>query len=73
MRMIDDVKLDRVLPLLFRQVKVPEQAKAVLRAQLFKNGELADDDLNFVAAAGDLPENDEGIHKFGEHPKSDQK
>ena len=47
-------KLERVLPLMFRQVKIPEDAKAKLKERLFGNYEISDNDMGFVAAAGDL-------------------
>ena len=50
--MIDDNKLKKALPLLFKNVKVPTDAKAQLRKQLFSRQELSDDDLSYVAAAG---------------------
>ena len=54
-----DEKLERVLPLMFRQIKIPEGAKAKLKARLFGNYELTDDDIEFVAAAGDLTEREQ--------------
>lgn len=54
--MSNEDKIDRVLPLMFRQVKVPLQAKAKLKARLFETFEVSDDELDFVAAAGDPAE-----------------
>ena len=53
---MNEEKLNRVLPLMFREVKIPGRAKEELRRQLFKQRELTDDELDFVAAAGDLEE-----------------
>ena len=53
---MNDEKLNRVLPLMFREVKVPERAKEDLRQRLFRHTELTDDELIFVAAAGDPEE-----------------
>ena len=48
--------LIRVLPLMFREVKIPEHAKEDLRRRLFRRTELSDDDLTLVSAAGDITE-----------------
>jgi len=53
---MDEEKLNRVLPLMFRHVEAPRQAKEKLRQRLFGAAELSDEDLFFVAAAGDLAE-----------------
>ena len=53
---MDEKKLNRVLPLVFRQVKPPRQAAEKLRQRLFGAAELSDDDLLFVSAAGDVAE-----------------
>ena len=50
--MIDDNKLKKALPLLFKNVKVPTDAKEQLKKQLFSRQVLSDDELSFVAAAG---------------------
>jgi hypothetical protein len=47
-------RIKRVLPLMFHCVKINELAKANLRRKLFGALALTDDDLGFVAAAGDL-------------------
>ena len=47
-------KLDRVLPLMFRQVKSRRHAKDELRKRLFGKTELFDDNLLYIAAAGDI-------------------
>ena len=49
-----DEKIERVLPLMFRQVKISKDAKAKLKKRLFGNYEISDNDMGFVAAAGDL-------------------
>ena len=53
---MNEEKLLRILPLMFREVKVPERAKEDLRQRLFRQRELTDDELDFAAAAGDLEE-----------------
>jgi hypothetical protein len=56
---MNDEMIIRVLPLLFRHTHVPKNAKERLRARLFRNNRnnaLSDDDLSFVAAAGDPAE-----------------
>ena len=53
---MNDEKLSRVLPLMFREVKIPERAKEDLRQRLFSQRELTDDELDFVAAAGESEE-----------------
>jgi len=53
---MDEEKIRRVLPLMFRQVKIPEQAKEKLRKQLFESRELSVDELELIAAAGNPPE-----------------
>jgi hypothetical protein len=53
---MNDKMIIRVLPLLFRHTHVPKNAKERLRARLFINNVLSDDDLSFVAAAGDTAE-----------------
>jgi hypothetical protein len=50
---MSEEKLDRILRLMFRQTKAPENAKAKLRAKLFENNALSDDDMEFVTAAGE--------------------
>ena len=50
-------KLNRVLPMMFRRVKVPPRAKEELRCRLFGvSGAIAlsDNDLSYIAAAGDI-------------------
>ena len=51
---MEEEKINRVLPLMFRRVKVPEKAKSELKERLFGGTALSDDDLFHVAAAGDL-------------------
>jgi len=53
---MDEKKLSRVLPLVFHQVKAPRQAAEKLKQRLFGTTELSDNDLLFVAAAGDFAE-----------------
>jgi hypothetical protein len=53
---MNDEKISRILPLLFRHTHVPKNAKERLRARLFVKNALSDDDLSFVAAAGDTAE-----------------
>ena len=53
---MDEEKIKRVLPLMFQQVKIPEQAKANLKKRLFESRELSEDELEFVAAAGNPPD-----------------
>ena len=53
---MNEEKLNRILPLMFRQVKAPRQAAEKLRQRLFGAAELSDDDLMLVAAAGDFAE-----------------
>ena len=54
--MMDEDRLNRVLPLMFRKVKIPLRAKEELKAQLFGAVELSDYDMGYVAAAGDTAE-----------------
>ena len=59
--MTNEERLGRVLPLMFRQVKVNERAREDLCRKLFgglAGLALTDDDLDFVAAAGDLTDQD---------------
>jgi len=51
--MTDDERLYRALPLIFRRVKINKRAKEDLRRKLFNALTLSDEDLDFVAAAGD--------------------
>jgi len=53
---MDEERLNRVLPLVFRRVKASEQAREKLRQRLFGAAELSDDDLMLVAAAGEFAE-----------------
>jgi len=53
---MNEEKLERILPLMFQRVKAPRKAREELRQRLFGAAELSDDDLLFVAAAGDLAE-----------------
>jgi hypothetical protein len=53
---MDEEKLNRVLPQVFRRVKVNQKAKEALRQKLFGAAELSDDALSLVTAAGDLAE-----------------
>ena len=53
---MDEEKLNRVLPLVFRRAKASRQAAEKLRQRLFGAAELSDDDLTLVAAAGDFAE-----------------
>ena len=62
--MISKEKINRVLPLIFRQVKIPHQAKEELRRRLFKK-ELTDGHLLLVAAAGNVEEQE--LKKGGNH------
>ena len=48
-----DQKIKKVLPLLFKDVEVPLVAKKQLKERLFDRRALNDDELMFVAAAGD--------------------
>ena len=50
---MDEDRLNRVLPLMFQKVKIPLRAKEELRQSLFGTEELSDDDMGYVAAAGD--------------------
>ncbi|MCL2013502.1 MAG: hypothetical protein FWG69_00785 [Oscillospiraceae bacterium] len=45
-------RLNCVLPLMFRQIKVSRRAKEELRMQLFSITALPDDELSYIAAAG---------------------
>ena len=54
--MTNDERLSRILPLMFHWVKINGQAKEDLRRKLFGGWALNDDELDFVAAAGDLAE-----------------
>ena len=54
--MISKEKINRVLPTIFKRVKVPRQAKEELRRRLFQKEELTDEKLSLIAAAGDLTE-----------------
>ena len=51
--MMDEDRLNRVLPLMFQKVKIPLRAKEKLKAQLFGAVELSDYDMGYVTAAGD--------------------
>jgi hypothetical protein len=42
----------KIIPLMFKNVKISKKAKNELRSQLFYKTELSDDDLTYVAAAG---------------------
>ena len=53
---MEEDRLNNVLPLMFREVKIPERAKEDLRQRLFSQRELTDDELGFVAAAGESEE-----------------
>jgi len=57
--MMNDERLYRALPLIFRCVKINKRAKEDLRRKLFKTLKLPDEDLDFVAAAGDLTAQDQ--------------
>ncbi|QHQ62573.1 hypothetical protein Ana3638_18770 [Anaerocolumna sedimenticola] len=50
-KMVEE-KLARVLPLMFKEVKIPKLAKETLRQRLFGGEELTDDNLTLVSAAG---------------------
>ena len=54
--MTSEERLGRVLSLMFRRIKVNERAKEDLQRKLFGGWALNDDELDFVAAAGDLTE-----------------
>ena len=59
--MTNEERLGRVLSLMFRQVKVKERVREDLRGKLFgglAGLALTDDDLDFVATAGDLTDQD---------------
>ncbi|MCL2078567.1 MAG: hypothetical protein FWH17_01845 [Oscillospiraceae bacterium] len=51
--MISEDRLTHVLPLVFRKVTIPLWVKERLKYQLFGKAELSDDDMCYVAAAGD--------------------
>jgi hypothetical protein len=53
---MNEEAIRRALPLVFREVKIPERAKSELRQRLFGGNQLSDDDLSLVAAAGDPAE-----------------
>jgi hypothetical protein len=53
---MDENKLERILPLMFKKVKIPLRAKDDLRRRLFGAKELSDDEMGYVAAAGDAVE-----------------
>ena len=57
--MMSEEKINRVLPLIFKRVKVPRQAKEELRRRLFQKDELTDEQLSLAAAAGNLTEQTE--------------
>ena len=67
-KMMDEDRLDRVLPLMFRKVKIPLRAKEKLRHQLFGAAELTDDDMGYVAAAGDATEQKDDKKKEQDDP-----
>ena len=56
---MNEEKINSVLPLMFKKVKIPRQAKDDLRKRLFESRELLEDDLEFIAAAGNPPELDD--------------
>lgn len=56
MNKMDEEKLTRVLPLMFKEVKIPTLAKETLRRRMFGSEELTYDDLKLVSAAGNLAE-----------------
>ncbi len=45
-------RLDKILHLMFKRIRVDEQAKANLKNQFFSNAALSDDELSLIAAAG---------------------
>jgi len=51
--MKNEEKVNRVLPLIFKQVDVPQEAKEKLRSLLFEKNELTNEELSYIAAAGD--------------------
>ena len=63
--MMSEEKINRVLPLIFKRVKVPRQAKEELRRRLFQKEELTDGQLSLAAAAGDVEEQE--LKKGGYH------
>ena len=52
--MKNEEKVNRVLPLIFKRVDVPQTAKDKLRSRLFEKRELTYAEISIVAAAGDL-------------------
>ncbi|MDR2560753.1 MAG: hypothetical protein LBC63_03145 [Holophagales bacterium] len=50
---MSEEKIDRVLRLMFSEIKAPEGAKAKLRARLFENTALSDDEMEFVTAGAE--------------------
>ncbi len=50
---MSEERLDKILPLMFKRIRIGEQAKANLKQQLFRNIALSDDELSLIAAAGD--------------------
>lgn len=63
MSKMDEEKLARVLPLIFKEVKIPKLAKETLQRRLFGGEELTDDDLTLVSAAGNLADQKWQIQK----------
>jgi len=53
---LDEEKIKLVLPLVFKNVGIPEQAKENLKKRLFESREISCDELEFIAAAGNPPE-----------------
>ena len=58
---MDEEKIIKILPLMFRQVNIPKQAKENLKKRLFDidKRELSDDELEFIAAAGNPPKQED--------------
>lgn len=55
---MDEERIKHILPLVFRNVRIPEKAKESLKKRLFESRELSCDELEYIAAAGNPPEKD---------------
>ncbi len=56
-------RLDKILPLMFKRIRVDGQAKANLKQQLFSNTALSDDELSLISAAGHPAERNSKVKK----------
>lgn len=64
-------RLEKILSSMFKQFPVDELARERLRRELFESAALSDDDLWYVAAAGDAHVQSQPSNLFKENEKDE--